>query len=173
MKRKLIIGLGLLLFIFVIGTAAAIYNLNIVMESHRMVNIQDTVADKANEMLLQIKGAQSELYRHKAGYSRDINAFVDYVLGLEENLSLAGRNYAPYLHNPSCNNCHSAREHIGSYDEMIKQAQKNLQEFKKMMSLIMTSRELHYQMEGAAIGITFLIVNNLENMKNIAIIMKE
>ena len=173
MKRKLIIGLGLLLFIFVIGAAAAIYNLNIVMESHRMVNIQDTVADKANEMLLQIKGAQSELYRHKAGYSRDINAFVDYVLGLEENLILAGRDYAPYLHNPSCNNCHPAREHIGSYDETIKQAKKNLQEFKKKMSLIMTSRELHYQMEGEAIGITFRIVNNLENMKHVAIIMKE
>src|SRR3990172_151953 len=98
MKRKLIIGLGLLLFIFVIGTAAAIYNLNIVMESHRMVNIQDTFADKANEMLLQIKGAQSELYRHKAGYSRDINAFVDLILGLEDNLSSAEKEYSRYLH---------------------------------------------------------------------------
>lgn len=173
MKKKLIIGLGLLLFIFVIGAAATIYNLHIVMESHRMVSIQDVVADKANEMLLQIKGAQAELYRHKAGYSRDINAFVDYVLGLEENLVLAAGDYAPYLQNPSCNNCHPASEHIGSYNETVQQAQKKLQLFKQKMSLIMTSRELHQQMEGEAIGITVLIVNDLENMKHIAITMKK
>ncbi len=173
MKKKLIIGLGLLLFIFVIGAAATIYNLHIVMESHRMVSIQDVVADKANEMLLQIKGAQAELYRHKAGYSRDINVFVDYVLGLEENLVLAAGDYAPYLQNPSCNNCHPAREHIGSYNETVQQAQKKLQLFKQKMSLIMTSRELHQQMEGEAIGITVLIVNDLENMKHMAITMKK
>lgn len=173
MKKKLILGLGLLLLVFVIGAGATIYNLFILMESDNMVKIQDVVVDKANEMLLQIKGAQSELYRHKAGYSRDINAFVDHVLGLEEHLTLTERDYSPYIHKASCNDCHPAEEHIGHYKEIINDVKRNLEDFKKITSLILTSQELHQKKESEAISITFLIINDLEKMKHIATVMKE
>lgn len=173
MKKKLLLGLGLLLSVFVIGAGATIYNLYILKESEHMLNIQDVVVDKANEMLLQIKGAQSELYRHKAGYSRDIDTFVDQVLGLEENLILTERDYTPYIHKPSCNDCHPAAEHIGNYGHIINEVKKNLEDFKKIMSLIVTSQELQQKMEGEAIGITFLLIGDLEKMKHIATVMKE
>lgn len=173
MKRKLLLGLGLLLFIFAIGTALTLYNLRIVRESQRVVSMQDVIVDKVNDMLFQIKGAQFELYRHKAGYSRDINAFVDHVLGLEENLLISGRDYSTSINNSFCNDCHPVREQMGSYGEMLKEVRGNLQELKMRMSMVMLSRELHYQTENEAIEITFRITKELEKIKHIALNMKE
>ena len=59
------------LFIFTIG-AVVIKNLNTIVVNHNLINEQDIIIGKYNEMLFQMKGAQAELFRHQAGYTRNI-----------------------------------------------------------------------------------------------------
>ena len=59
------------LFIFTIAMVV-IKNLNTIVVNHNLINEQDIIIGKYNEMLFQMKGAQAELFRHQAGYTRNI-----------------------------------------------------------------------------------------------------
>ena len=110
MKKRLIIGLSLVLFIFTIGSLVVIKNLNTIVLNQNLANEQDIIIGKYNEMLFQMKGAQAELYKHQAGYTRNINDLVSYIEAFDENLEFLPEKYSSHLHDVACTQCHSQIE---------------------------------------------------------------
>ncbi|GER92819.1 hypothetical protein A45J_0547 [hot springs metagenome] len=110
MKKKLITGLGLVLLIFTIGAMVVIKNLDTIVMNQRLINEQDIIIGKYNEMLFQIKGAQAELYRHQAGYSRNIDDLVSYIEAFDENMDFLSRQYSGHLNDVACMQCHAKIE---------------------------------------------------------------
>jgi two-component system NtrC family sensor kinase len=141
-KRKLIISLGLKILIFIIAGILIIMNLNIITSNHEIKEHQEKILSRYENILYNLKGAQVELYRHQAGYSRDINTLVDYVLQIEDNLSLTERDYAAYIGNALCNNCHSVQGKVKTFDTMIDGVQVVLMRYKEKISRIVTMRDL-------------------------------
>ena len=97
MKKKLVIGLGLVLFIFFIGAVIVIKNLSTIVLNQNLINEQDIIIGKYNEMLFQIKGAQAELYRHQAGYTKNIDNLVNFIESFDENMIFLSKQYQTHL----------------------------------------------------------------------------
>ena len=55
MKKRLIYGLVLVLFLFTIGAAVVIKNLDNIVMNQRLINEQDAIIARYNEMLFQMK----------------------------------------------------------------------------------------------------------------------
>lgn len=172
MKKKLIVGLGLLLIIFTSGSLLTIYNLNIISKNREIIRHQNRIIDRDSEMLFQIKSAQSELYRHQSGYSKDINTLVDNVLEFEKNFETTGSDYAS-IHAPSCNSCHIVKARLGNYTELLNHVKDHTRKFEESVSVIATSRESAHMIEAVAIEDASHIMKKLEEMKHLSVKMRD
>jgi len=87
MKKKLIIGLGFILLLFAIGGVIVIWNLESLTGNQKMV---DTELHKHHDYLSAISNlqtAQTELYRHQAGYDVDVSSLAGSVDSLDYYIS--------------------------------------------------------------------------------------
>jgi two-component system NtrC family sensor kinase len=141
MKKKLITGLGLITLIFIASGVFILVNLNIINTNHKIKEHQERIIIRYGDILSNLRGAQSELYRHQAGYSRDINSLVDYVLALEDMLLLTRSDYTDYLGNASCNNCHLVEGKVETLDKTIDQTSLLLARYKERISSIVTLKD--------------------------------
>lgn len=138
MKRKLILGLGLITLIFIVSGIFILHNLDVITSNHELKEHQEEIIGRYNNILINLKSAQTELYRHQAGYTRDINILVDSVLQLEELLTLTMSDYTGYIGNTSCNNCHSAQGKVNTLNTMIEDTHLILRKYKEKISRIVT-----------------------------------
>lgn len=141
MKRKLILGLGLITIIFIIAGVFILKNLRVITANHETKEHQEVIIGRYSDILYNLKGVQAELYRHQAGYTRDINVLIDHVLQLEEMLLLTRNEYSGFIGNTSCNSCHSAEGNVETLDKMIEGAFLFLARYKEKMSRIVTLRD--------------------------------
>jgi len=140
MKRKLILGLGLVLLIFVISAVVVVKNLDSIVENQKLINEQDLIIGKYNEMLFQMKGAQAELYRHQAGYSRNIDDLVNYIESFDENIDFLSRQYSSHHRDIACMQCHSKiEERLTSLSAIFSEIENHLKQYKQDMSILITT----------------------------------
>jgi signal transduction histidine kinase len=140
-KRKLVTGLGLITLIFILSGVFILKNLDVITSSQEPKEHQERILTRYDSILYNMKGAQAELYRQQAGYSRDIDTLVEYVLQLEDMLSRTKRDYLGYLGNAVCNNCHSARQEIDTLERILAQTGHRLDGYKEKISRIVTLKD--------------------------------
>jgi len=141
-KKKLITGLALVLLIFTIGSMVVIQNLNTIIANQNLINEQDMIIAKYNEMLFQMKGAQAELYRHQAGYTRNIDDLIGYIEAFDENLEFLPQRYSSHLHDVACMQCHSQiEEKLTSLSGIFSGIKKLENEYKEDVSILITTND--------------------------------
>ncbi len=132
------LGLGLITLIFIISGVFILNNLHVITSSHELKEQQEEIMSRYNNILINLKGAQAELYRHQAGYTRDINILVDSVLQLEEILALTKNDYKKLVGNTSCDSCHPAQGKFDTIMSMFEQTDFLLKKYKAKISRIVT-----------------------------------
>ncbi|GAB4422041.1 MAG: hypothetical protein OHK0032_17650 [Thermodesulfovibrionales bacterium] len=143
MKKKLITGLGLVLLIFTIGAMVVIKNLDTIVMNQRLINEQDIIIGKYNEMLFQIKGAQAELYRHQAGYTRNIDDLVSYIESFDENMDFLSRQYSGHLNDVACMQCHAKiEERLTSLQGIFSEMKTLIKDYKEDVSILITTDDI-------------------------------
>jgi len=171
MKRKLIFGLGLALLIFTISALVVVKNLNNIVVNQRLINEQDVIIGKYNEMLFQMKGAQAELYRHQAGYTRNINDLVNYVEAFDENMDFLSRQYSTHLNDIACRQCHSKiEERLTSISGIFSEVKMHIKDYKEDVSILLTTSDISQirSLENTATTKGNAIVVLLENVRHAA-----
>ena len=138
MKRKLILGLSLITLIFIVSGFFILHNLNVITSNHELKEHQEEIIGRYNNILFNLKSAQAELYRHQAGYTRDINILVDSVLQIEDMLALTRNDYSGYIGNTSCNVCHLAQGKVNTLNTMLDETHLILKGYKQKISRIVT-----------------------------------
>lgn len=142
MRKKLILGLGLVLLISTLSAFIVTKNLNDIVTNQKLINEQDIVIGKYNEMLFQIKGAQSELYRHQAGYSRNINDLVNYIESFDDNMDFLSRQYSSHHRDIACMQCHSKiEERLTSLSGIFSEIKDHIKHYKQDVSIIITTSD--------------------------------
>jgi len=174
-KRKLILGLGLITLIFITSGIFILKNLQIITANHELKEHQEEIIGRYNNILINLKGAQAELYRHQAGLSRDINILVDSVLQLEELLTLTRSEYIGYIGNTSCNSCHSAKGKVDTLNTMIEDMHLLLRKYKEKISRIVTLSdfELARSLDADAAKDGDEIIDTMNTIRHAALKMNE
>lgn len=176
MKRKLILGLGLALLIFVISAVVVVKNLDNIVANQRLINEQDIIIGKYNEMLFQIKSAQAELYRHQAGYTRNIDDLVNYIEAFDENMEFLSRQYSSHLNDIACMQCHSKiKERLSSLTGIFSEIKMHIKNYKRDVSILITTDDSGQikVLEDAATRRGNTIIGLLEKVRHAADKMRE
>lgn len=176
MKKRLISGLGLVLFIFTIGALVVIKNLNTIVVNHNLINEQDIIIGRYNEMLFQMKGAQAELFRHQAGYTRNIEDLVNYIGLFDENMSFLSRQYAGHIHDVACMQCHTKiEERLTSLKGIFTEINTLIKDYKEDVSIMITTDDENQMrfLESAATQKGNTISGHLEKIRHAADKMRE
>jgi two-component system, NtrC family, sensor kinase len=174
-KQKLVAGLGLITLIFIVSGVFILKNLHVITSIHEMKEHQEEVIGRYNNILMDLKNAQAELYRHQAGYTRDINVLVDSILELEELLILTGEDFTGHIGNTSCNDCHSAQGQIDTLNAMTGEIHLLLRAYKEKISRIITLRdfELSRSLDESATRDGDEIIARMKVIYHAALKMKE
>lgn len=171
MKKRLISGLGLVLFIFTIGAMVVIKNLNTIVVNQNLINEQDIIIGKYNEMLFQMKGAQAELFRHQAGYTRNIEDLVNYIGMFDENMGFLSRQYAGHIHDVACMQCHiKIEERLTSLKGIFTEINTMIKDYKEDVSIMITTDDENQMrfLESAATQKGNTISGHLEKIRHAA-----
>ena len=176
MKRKLILGLGLALLIFSIGALIVIKNLDTIVMNQSLINEQDLIIGKYNEMLFQMKGAQAELYRHQAGYTRNIDDLVNYIEAFDENMNFLSKQYDMHLRDVACMQCHSrVEERLISLKGIFSEIKDLIRDYKEDVSILITTDDTVQirLLEDTATKTGNTITGQLEKIKHAADKMRD
>ncbi len=171
MRKKLIIGLGLVFFISAVSAIVVIKNLNNMIANQKLISAQDVIISKYNEMLFQMKGAQSELYRHQAGYSRNIDDLVNYIDAFDDNMMFLSRKYSSHHHDIQCMQCHSQiEERLTSLSEIFSGIESHIKQYKQNVSIFITTDDQSQLgiLENAATERGNVIISLLEKIRHAA-----
>lgn len=141
MKKKLIAGVGMITLIFAISGVFIYENLHLIISDEQLRDSQDKVLDRYSDILVYLRSAQAELYRHEAGYSRDIDGLAENVLRTEDALASIKKGYES-LEIASCNRCHEVGPKITSLLMSLDQASENLRKYEEKISLIATTADV-------------------------------
>ncbi|MDA8215475.1 MAG: ATP-binding protein [Nitrospiraceae bacterium] len=176
MKRKLILGLGLALLIFTIDAMIVIKNLDTIVMNQSLINEQDLIIGKYNEMLFQMKGAQAELYRHQAGYTRNIDDLVNYIEAFDENMNFLSKQYDMHLRDVACMQCHSrVEERLISLKGIFSEIKDLIRDYKEDVSILITTDDTVQirLLEDTATKTGNTITGQLEKIKHAADKMRD
>lgn len=141
MKRRLLFGHGIIALIFVLSGIFVVSNLHIITSGEKLRDGQDAILDRCAAMIEDIKSAQVELYRHQAGYSRNIDSLVEDVLHFEDSLSLTEKEYGALLNQETCNRCHPAQGKLETLGKKLGETRNHLKTYKSAISLILSSKD--------------------------------
>ncbi|MEJ2685035.1 MAG: ATP-binding protein [Candidatus Sulfobium sp.] len=140
MKKKLITALGIITLIFVVSGTFIFANLRLVASQQKLRDSQDRVLDDYSDVMIYLRSAQAELYRHEAGYSRDIDGLAENVLKVEDALTAIKKGYGS-LNAASCNKCHEVASRVAALRMRLSDASDHLRKYEDKISLIATSRD--------------------------------
>ena len=130
MKKKLIIGLGLVTCIFILSGIIIAANLSELRLITDLTDRQQKMVKSYDRMLYLISDDQSDLYALEAGYKRDLDKIHGNIRETRLLLSSLREGYAAYSSETACRNCHSRINPAGFAEtpERIQHHEKTLED---------------------------------------------
>jgi len=141
MKKKLIIGLGMISVIFILSGLFILWNLVAINSGERLMDRLDEIGDRENEIIHQINSVQTELYRRQAGYSSDKENLLRQIVQMEKELSVARSEFASNMSKTECNTCHVDRAKFDSGGKRLEEAGNHLKAYSDTVRLILDSHD--------------------------------
>lgn len=146
LRLRLRLGGLLLAFVCLVGFVLIISNLNALSRNQDVMVFKDTLFHSHHKALEQIQGAQSRLYQHQAGYSRDIDNLVGEIIASELILVNIPRAYQNFLRPSYCAPCHEdAEDRVLDLEAKIAQIMVSMVEYKENISILITTSDLDAQ----------------------------
>ncbi len=157
MKKRLYLISALIAALFVVGGLAVWLSVTSIIATNEVRESKSMVRHKFDLALHSLQEAQKLLYRHQAGYDRDIDSLVDAVEDFDDQISDLRRYYISPSQTASCNRCH------GNVQRVVSGAVIRLgqiidldQRFKEKVSIMLTTNDERQkpslEKESAAIG---------------------
>ncbi|ADU64782.1 ATP-binding region ATPase domain protein [Desulfurispirillum indicum S5] len=142
MKKKLFVGLGLAMLLFIMGALMVLRHLETIIVNQGIASEQNVIISIYNEMLYFMRSAQAELYRHQAGYSRNIDDLVTYIESFENNRHILSSQYQNHFGDVTCMQCHPRIEQrLLSVNNIFSDIDELLEEYKRDVSVLITTRD--------------------------------
>jgi len=141
MKKVLIRGIGLIIIIFILSGFFVLERIGKLTLIEEMRDRHERLYNHYQEIMLNMEIAQTELYRHQAGYTRNIDTMVDNVLEIEDTVTRLKAEYEPYLGEDICNRCHNAQVKFDTLQTRLDEAAVQLRKYEDKVSFIITVRD--------------------------------
>lgn len=173
MKKKLIAGFLLIALIFVASGLFIFWNINTVIVNQKLQDEQEDVISEYNDILYNLRSAQVQLYRHRAGFTRDIDSLTEYIISATGTLSLVNKHYFNYGDRELCNSCHTGQKVFKNIGNVFIDLNSQIDEYKDNVSLIVTSKDNRYiyALESETVEIGTGIINTLYDLRHAALKM--
>ncbi len=116
MKRKLVLGLGLVACVFILAgimIAASLSKLRLVAD---LKDRQQKIVTSYDRMLYLVNDDQTNLYAFEAGYERDLSLIRNNVRETKSLLSSIRDGYDAYSTGTTCMHCHFRMKTAGSVE---------------------------------------------------------
>ena len=140
LRTRLIVSALLLASICLSGTFIIVNNLSTLLRNQEMFTFKNRVFHNHHRALALIQSAQSNLYRHKAGYSRDIDGLVNDITGLRKLLKSIPKVYRTNVRPEYCGSCHrDIAAKVGDLSDRIDGLTLQLEEYMEHISVFITS----------------------------------
>ena len=146
LRLRLRIGGILLSAVCLAGFLLIANNLNALKRNQEVFTFKDTLFHTHHHTLEQIQGAQSTLYQHKAGYTRDIDSLVGKIIASESLLTRIPRTYRRFASPDYCSTCHlNTNERVFALENKLGIILDNLDKYKQNISILITSTDVDAQ----------------------------
>lgn len=157
LRTRLIVSALLLLSVSLSGAYIIMHDLNTLLRNQEMFTFKNKVFHSHHIALAQIQSAQSNLYRHKAGYSRNIDILVNDISGLRTFLRNIADVYLANVRPHYCSSCHSdVSANVSELSDRMDGLALQLEEYMEHVSVFITTNDPESQAfhneRAAAIG---------------------
>jgi two-component system NtrC family sensor kinase len=139
-KRKLLIGIGLIGLIFVLSAVFVLVNLAVITRDQDLEKQHEQVLTRYRTMLYLARSAQADLYRQQAGYTRNIDDVVEQMLEFEDTISLLKTDFSRSRSDKDCVRCHSSVSGK-SAEAVLAGIIDDLKAYESAINLVVTSRD--------------------------------
>jgi len=173
MKKKLIAGFLLIALTFITSGLFIFWNINTVIVNQKLQDEQEDLISEYNDILYNLRSAQVQLYRQRAGFTRDIDSLADFILNATGTLTLINKSFFNSGDSELCNRCHSGQKVFKNIDNVFKNLNNQLDAYKDNISLIVTSKDNRYiyGLESETVDIGTVIINTLYDLRHAALKM--
>ncbi len=142
LRARLLLAVIVLAVVSLIGSTFIVGDLSEFRRNQEMFTFKDTVFHEHHTALERIQTAQSLLYQHKAGYSRDIDMLVNNINELSSTLKSIPRHYRANVNPDYCNTCHvDVYAKIGDLEEKVNLILSRLDRYEEHISILITTSD--------------------------------
>lgn len=174
MKKKLIAGFVLMTLIFIASGLFILWNLNSINLNQELQDEQERIISRYDNILYNLRSAQAQIYRHQAGFSRDIDSITVYVINAEDMLSVIKRDYVTYKVHDLCNNCHASQKAFSDINNTFIDLDSHIDAYEDKISLMLTSTDKRVNLlEKEAVEDGTEIIGIVTDLRHAALMMHE
>jgi len=146
LRFRLRIGVILLSLVCLAGTALVIKNLNALRQNQEVFVFKDGLFHLHHTALERIQTAQSRLYKHKAGYSPEIDDLVADIVDFESLVLSIPQSYRDFPYPDHCLSCHdNLGDDVTSLEEKINLLEAKIHRYQEHISILITTSDPHAQ----------------------------
>jgi signal transduction histidine kinase len=142
LRTRALLATAFLIIVAGIGSAFIIGNLRSLVENQQLIIFKDQIYhdhERARELL---QAAQSRLYQHQAGYTRDIDQLVENIAEFERIIGSIVPHYRQHLREDRCQGCHSdGQQKVDGLEESLRGILVNLDRYRESVSIIITTND--------------------------------
>jgi signal transduction histidine kinase len=142
LRTRALLATAFLLVVAGIGALLIIGNLRSLVENQQLIIFKDQIYhdhERARELL---QAAQSRLYQHQAGYTRDIDRLVENITTFENIIGSIVPHYRQHLREDRCQGCHTdGQQKVDGLEESLRRLLVNLDRYRESVSIIITTND--------------------------------
>ena len=138
-------ALAATVFLLAVASAGALVilgNLRDIVENQQLIVFKDEVYHDQERARQLIQSAQSRLYQHQSGYTREIDRIVEDIASFETIMAGIGPHYRQHYRERDCRGCHDdALKSIERLDETVRKLLFSLDRYRESVSIIITTND--------------------------------
>jgi two-component system, NtrC family, sensor kinase len=139
--RALLATVVLVLLTFA-GAAVIVGNLRYLVANQELIVFKDQTFHEQERARDLLQSAQSRLYQHQAGYTRDIDHLIDDIATFETIITSIVPHYREHVREDDCSACHEdGQRKIEGLEETMRGILANLARYRESVSVIITTND--------------------------------
>ncbi len=142
LRTRSILATVFLVAVSIVGSAIIVGDLRFLVANQQLIIFKDQIYhdhEKAREL---IQAAQSRLYQHQAGYTRDIDQLIGDIATFEKIMSSIVPHYRQHHREQECRGCHDdGQAKVDELEETVRTILVNLDRYRESVSIIITTND--------------------------------
>jgi signal transduction histidine kinase len=131
-----------LLVVAGVGATVIVGNLRFLVANQQLIIFKDQIFHDHERARELIQSAQSRLYQHQAGYTRDIDRLIDDIGTFETIIGSIVPHYRQHVREEDCRGCHGdGQQVVDELEETVRGILLNLDHYRESVSIIITTND--------------------------------